>query len=67
MTYVWEYECDSNWKIPAENTSEVLESYHVTSKYTADSIRSLLWCTPTLPSETQAEHHVPTDKPDTHR
>lgn len=24
----WEYDCDSNWKVPAENT---LESYHVTA------------------------------------
>lgn len=48
MTYVWEYECDSNWKIPAENT---LESYHVTAlhqKFFGD----------TLPSETQAEHQL---------
>ncbi|MEJ7592421.1 MAG: RHO alpha subunit C-terminal catalytic domain-containing protein [Planctomycetaceae bacterium] len=28
MAYVWEYDCDSNWKVPAENT---LESYHVTA------------------------------------
>lgn len=26
MTCVWEYDCESNWKVPAENT---LESYHV--------------------------------------
>jgi phenylpropionate dioxygenase-like ring-hydroxylating dioxygenase large terminal subunit len=28
MAYVWEYECECNWKVPAENT---LESYHVTA------------------------------------
>ena len=26
MNYVWEYDCESNWKVPVENT---LESYHV--------------------------------------
>ncbi|MEZ6062925.1 MAG: aromatic ring-hydroxylating dioxygenase subunit alpha [Planctomycetaceae bacterium] len=26
MKYVWEYDCDCNWKVPVENT---LESYHV--------------------------------------
>lgn len=28
MTDVWEYDCESNWKVPVENT---LESYHVTA------------------------------------
>ncbi len=28
MTHVWEYDCESNWKVPVENT---LESYHVTA------------------------------------
>lgn len=28
MTGIWEYDCQSNWKVPVENT---LESYHVTA------------------------------------
>jgi len=46
MTYVWEYDCDSNWKVPAENT---LESYHVPAlhqKFFGDF----------LPSEEASEH-----------
>jgi choline monooxygenase len=46
MTYVWEYDCESNWKVPVENT---LESYHVTAlhpKFFGSS----------LPAEENAEH-----------
>ena len=46
MMYVWDYDCDSNWKVPAENT---LESYHVPAlhqKFFGDF----------LPSEENSEH-----------
>ncbi len=46
MAFVWEYDCESNWKVPAENT---LESYHVTSlhrKFFGD----------VLPSEQNVQH-----------
>lgn len=32
MTGTWEYDCNSNWKVPVENT---LESYHVTTLHPA--------------------------------
>lgn len=46
MTHVWEYDCESNWKVPVENT---LESYHVTAlhqKFFGD----------TLPPESNMHH-----------
>ncbi len=46
MTCVWDYDCESNWKVPAENT---LESYHVTAlhqKFFGD----------TLPPEKNVQH-----------
>ena len=46
MAFVWEYDCESNWKVPAENT---LESYHVTAlhrKFFGD----------VLPSEQNVQH-----------
>ena len=48
MTYVWEYDCESNWKVPAENT---LESYHVTAlhqRFSGD----------VLPSEQNVQHLI---------
>ncbi len=48
MTYVWEYDCESNWKVPAENA---LESYHVTAlhqRFSGD----------VLPSEQNVQHLI---------
>ena len=43
---VWEYDCESNWKVPAENT---LESYHVTTLHPN-------FFGDTLPAESKAQH-----------
>lgn len=48
MCCVWEYDCESNWKVPAENT---LESYHVPAlhqKFFGDF----------LPAEENSEHDL---------
>jgi choline monooxygenase len=51
MRHVWEYDCDCNWKVPAENT---LESYHVPAVH-SKSLGGM------LPAEDQS-HHTLTDR-----
>ncbi|MEZ6132794.1 MAG: aromatic ring-hydroxylating dioxygenase subunit alpha [Planctomycetaceae bacterium] len=51
MKHVWEYDCDCNWKVPAENT---LESYHVPALH-RKSLGNF------LPTE-EASHHTLHDR-----
>ena len=46
MRHIWEYDCNSNWKVPAENT---LESYHLPSLHPVPFGDC-------LPPEEQTEH-----------
>ena len=48
MRKAWDYACESNWKVPAENT---LESYHVTSLHPK-------WFGQTLPREDHTTHRL---------
>ncbi len=48
VKYAWEYDCPSNWKVPAENT---LESYHIPYLH-ADSFGGI------YPSEEESTHEM---------
>lgn len=48
MAESWEFESESNWKVPTENT---LESYHVAAVHPK-------WLGDQLPDERMSEHHL---------
>ncbi len=48
LVHRWDYDCNANWKVPAENT---LESYHVTALHPTSF-------GDTLPAEEKSEHQL---------